>query len=111
MKFYLAIPLVLLAMLITASGIAAVSRGWVPSWNRRRVRAPRVYGWGQLVVALALCWQLVFELAVSDDAQPAGTLIGSAILVAGLVVMLVSQLTGDSRKGDGTPEDRRIRRR
>ena len=104
MKFYLAIPLVLLALLISASAVAAITRGWVLPWNRRRVHSPKVYGWGQLVVVLALCWQLVFDLAVSDsDAQPVGTLIGSGILIAGLVVMLVSQLARDSRKGDGTP--------
>ncbi|MGW1762202.1 hypothetical protein [Streptomyces mirabilis] len=104
MKLYLAVPLVLLALLIAASGLAAVTSGWVLPMNRRHVRAPRVYGWGQLVVAFALCWQLVFGLMISDsDVRPLGTLIGAAILLAGLIVMMVSQLAGGNRKGGGTP--------
>lgn len=104
MKLYLAVPLVLLALLIAASGVGAVTSGWVLPMNRRHVRAPRIYGWGQLVVAFALCWQLVFGLMISDsDARPSGTLIGAAILLAGLIVMMMGQLTGGRRKGGGTP--------
>ncbi|MFI5976254.1 hypothetical protein [Streptomyces sp. NPDC051452] len=104
MKLYLAVPLVLLALLIAASGVAAVTSGWVLPMNRRHVRAPRIYGWGQLVVAFALCWQLIFGLMISDSgARPFGTVIGAAILLAGLVVMMVGQLVGGNRKGGGTP--------
>ncbi|MER5908261.1 hypothetical protein ABT150_51115 [Streptomyces mirabilis] len=104
MKLYLAVPLVLLALLIAASGLAADTGGWVLPMNGRHVRAPRIYGWGQLVVAFALCWQLVFGLMISDsDVRPLGTLIGAAILLAGLIVMMVSQLAGGNRKGGGTP--------
>lgn len=103
-KLYLAVPLVLLALLIAASGVAAVARGWVLPMNRRHVRAPRIYGWGQLVVAFALCWQLVFGLMISDSgARPSGTLIGAAILVAGFIIMMVGQLAGGNRKGGGRP--------
>ncbi|MFE4968948.1 hypothetical protein [Streptomyces sp. NPDC056660] len=104
MKLYLAVPLVLLALFIAASGVAAVTSGWVLPMNRRHVRAPRIYGWGQLVVAFALCWQLVFGVMISDSgARPLGTLIGAAILLAGLIVMMVGQLAGGNRKGGGTP--------
>ncbi|WP_044378712.1 hypothetical protein [Streptomyces noursei] len=100
MKLYLAIPLVLLALLIAASGVAAVSRGWVLPRNRRHVRATRVYGWGQLVMAFALCWQLVFGLVISDsDARPTGTLIGGMMMLVGLGVMIVAQRAGGCRKG------------
>ncbi|MGW2727249.1 hypothetical protein [Streptomyces sp. NPDC001494] len=99
MKLYFAVPLILLALLIAASGVAAVTRGWVLPMNRRHVRAPRIYGWGQLVVAFALCWQLVLGLIF---ARPSGTLIGAAILLAGLIVMMVGQLAGGNRKGGGT---------
>jgi hypothetical protein len=103
-KLYLAMPLALVALLIAASGVAAITRGWVLPMNRRHVRAPRVYGWGQLVLAFALCWQLVFGLLISDsDARPTGTLIGSAMLVAGILVMMMGQLAGGHRKGGGTP--------
>ncbi|MGV9456583.1 hypothetical protein [Streptomyces sp. NPDC003635] len=104
MKLYLAVPLVLLALLIAASGVAAVTSGWVLPMNRRHVRAPRTYGWGQLVVAFALCWQLVFGLMISDfGVRPFGTLMGAAMLFAGVVVMMVGQLAGGNRKGGGTP--------
>ncbi|MEU8620208.1 hypothetical protein [Streptomyces sp. NPDC048623] len=98
MNLYLAIPLVLAALLFVASGIAAVTRGWVLPMNRRHVRNTRVYGWGQLVVAFAFCWQLVFGLVISDSAAKAsGTVIGGVLLLAGLVTMLVGQLS----RGDG----------
>ncbi|GGS85556.1 hypothetical protein GCM10010254_01600 [Streptomyces chromofuscus] len=100
MKLYLAVPLVLVALLIAASGVAAVTSGWVLPMNRRHVRAPRMYGWGQLVVAFALCWQLVFGLMIGDSgARPSGTLIGAGILLAGLIVMMVGQLGGGDQKG------------
>ncbi|MGW5201630.1 hypothetical protein [Streptomyces spiralis] len=95
MKPYLAVPLALLALLIASSGAAAVTSGWVLPLNRRDVRAPRIYGWGQLVVAFALCWQPALGLMISDSgARPSGTLIGAALLLAGIVVMMVGQLAG-----------------
>jgi hypothetical protein len=103
-KLYLAMPLALLALLIAASGVAAVTRGWVLPMNRRHVRAPRVYGWGQLVLAFALCWQLASGVLISDSgARLAGTLIGDAMLLAGLLVMMIGQLAGGSRKAGRTP--------
>ncbi|MFJ6563982.1 hypothetical protein ACIQMV_29785 [Streptomyces sp. NPDC091412] len=65
MRLYIAIPFVLVASLYAAAGVAAVTRGWVPSWNRRRVRRARLHGWGQLVVAFGVCWQVVFGLVIS----------------------------------------------
>ncbi|MGW7404223.1 hypothetical protein ACWGI9_10875 [Streptomyces sp. NPDC054833] len=56
------------------------------------------YGWGQLVVAFAPCRQTVFGLLISDsDARPSGTLIGSATLLAGLIVMTVGRLAGGKK--------------
>ncbi|MEU9421180.1 hypothetical protein [Streptomyces sp. NPDC048272] len=104
MKLYLAAPLVLIALLIAASGVAAVTRGWVLPMNRRHVRSPRLYGLGQLVSAFALCWQVVFGLVISDaGTRHWGTLTGGAILVAGLMVMLAGQLAGGSRARADTP--------
>ncbi|MEV6330639.1 hypothetical protein [Streptomyces sp. NPDC051909] len=105
MKLYLAIPIVLAALLFTASGLAAVTRGWVLPMNRRHVRNTRVYGWGQLVVAFAFCWQVVFGLVISSSgARASGTVIGGVLLLAGLVTMLVGQLADGARKGgDAAP--------
>ncbi|MGW1729096.1 hypothetical protein ACWCQK_40420 [Streptomyces sp. NPDC002306] len=101
---YLALPLLLAALLIAAGGIAGITRGWVLPGNRRHVRSPRLYGWGQLVLAFALCWQLVFGMLMSDpDTRMLGTLTGGVMLLAGLIVMLVGQLAGGKRRSSGTP--------
>lgn len=104
MKPYLAVPLVLIALLVAASGTAALTRGWLLPTSRRHVRSPRVYGWGQLVLAFALLWQTVFGFVVGDPGARAwGTLIGSVLLLAGILVMMAGQLAGGRRKGDATP--------
>lgn len=104
MKLYIAIPVVLLALLVAASGVAAVTRGWVLPTNRRPVRRPRLYGWGQLVAAFALCWQMAFFWVISDiDIRQWGTLFGSALLLTGLILMMVSRRTGGNRQGSGPP--------
>ncbi|WP_250306617.1 hypothetical protein [Streptomyces sp. A 4/2] len=104
MKFYVAIPVVLLALLIAASGVAGVTRGWVLPTNRRPVRRPRLYGWGQLVGAFALCWQQVCFWVLSDpDTRQWGSLSGSVLLLTGLIVMMLSYRKGGNRRGSGTP--------
>ncbi|MFD0434931.1 hypothetical protein ACWEGX_11335 [Streptomyces chartreusis] len=104
MNPYIAIPLALVTLLIAASGVAAVTHAWMLPWNRRRVRSPRVHGWGQLVLAFALGWQLICGTLISDSGTRAtGTLIGSGLLLAGLIVMMVGQLAGRGRTSNGTP--------
>ncbi|MCZ4102940.1 hypothetical protein C8250_038995 [Streptomyces sp. So13.3] len=103
MNPYLALPLLLIASLIAAVGLAAVTRGWVLPRNRRHVRNPRLYGWGQLIVAFALCWQLVFGMLSRDPETRAwGTLTGAVMLVAGFIVAFMGQLTSSRRKGSST---------
>jgi len=104
MQLYVGLPLFLAALLIAASGVAAVTRGWVLPTNRKPVHRPRLYGWGQLVLAFALCWQAVFGLIIDDvGTRQWGTLTGSALLLAGLVVMMVSHRAPGNRQGTGTP--------
>ncbi|MEV5080069.1 hypothetical protein ACIQFZ_08925 [Streptomyces sp. NPDC093064] len=92
MRLHLAIPSVLLALLIAVSGVAAVARGWVLHWNRRSVYRVRLYGWGQLVVAFALCWQVVFGLVINGPyVRYWGAASGVAFMLAGLIVMAVGQ--------------------
>lgn len=104
MLLYLAIPSVLVALLFAASGVAAITRGWVLPWNRRHIRRVRLYGWGQLVAAFGLCCQVVFGLVISGiGIRQFGTLTGSGLLLTGLIVMGVSQLPGAKRQGSGMP--------
>ncbi|MGW3512329.1 hypothetical protein [Streptomyces sp. NPDC000994] len=103
MRLYLAIPLVLLALLIATSGVAAVTRGWVPPWNRRHVRRVRIHGCGQLVLAFALCWQVVFGLVISNPGiRSFGTMSGNGILLTGILLTSVSLRAGRNRQGCGT---------
>ncbi|WP_318841302.1 hypothetical protein [Streptomyces sp. SS1-1] len=95
---------VLVVSLIAASGVAAVTRGWVLPWNRRRVHRVRLYGWGQLGVALGLCCQVLFGLMIGDPGVRAlMTLTGGVLLLTGIIVMMVSQRPGAHRQGGGTP--------
>ncbi|MFE3902475.1 hypothetical protein ACFXPY_19665 [Streptomyces sp. NPDC059153] len=104
MKLYVVIPVVLMALLFAASGVAGITRGWVLPTNRRPVHHPRLYGWGQLMAAFALCSQQVFFWVPSDpDTRQWGALSGSALLLTGLIVMVVSYRTGGNRQGSGTP--------
>ncbi|MEW1719539.1 hypothetical protein [Streptomyces sp. NPDC093109] len=98
MKLYLLIPVALVALLIAASGIAAVSRGWILPVNRRTVHRPRLHGWGQLTIAVALCWQAGFFLAGDIDVRQFGTLSGSALLLAGIIVMTLSHRPGGDQR-------------
>ncbi|MFD6278820.1 hypothetical protein ACFWFI_25135 [Streptomyces sp. NPDC060209] len=99
MRLYLAIPVVLLALLIAASGVAAIAKGWVMPTYRRPVRRLRLFGWGQLVVALALCMQAFFLLAFSATAaRQWGSMTASLLLPAGLVVMAISQRAGGNQR-------------
>ncbi|MFF4144560.1 hypothetical protein ACFY0A_24930 [Streptomyces sp. NPDC001698] len=102
MELYLAVPLVLVALLVAAMGVAAVTRGWVPPWNRRQVRRVRLYGRGQLILAVALCLQ-AFRLVTSNPAiRSLGALFGSGLLLAGIFVTRASFRAGGNRQGSGT---------
>ncbi|OKJ93436.1 hypothetical protein AMK26_33570 [Streptomyces sp. CB03234] len=100
MQLHLAVPVVLLALLLAASGVAAVSRGWVLPTNRRQVRRPRLYGTGQLILALALCLQVVPLLVLRHSGiRQLGTLFGNVLLLTGIMVMMASHRTGRDRQG------------
>ncbi|WP_030269795.1 hypothetical protein [Streptomyces sp. NRRL B-24484] len=104
MKLYLSVPVLLVALLIAASGVAAVSRGWVLPMNRRHIHAPRRHGWGQLVTAFALCWQLFFVFVIdTPGTRQWGALSGTAMLLTGLAVMITAQRAPRKRNADRTP--------
>ncbi|MFH8286413.1 hypothetical protein [Streptomyces antibioticus] len=99
MKLYLIAAILLLASLFAASGIAAITRGWVLPWNRRHVHRLRLHGAGQLVAAFALCWQVAFGYLVGvSGIRQIGTLAGSALLLTGVLMMTADQFL-PRRKG------------
>ncbi|MFG3552632.1 hypothetical protein [Streptomyces sp. NPDC047725] len=94
MRLYLGISVIALALLIAASGVAAVTRGWVLPANRKPIRRPHLYGWGQLVIAIALGCQAAFGLMANGlDTRRWGALAGSVLMVTGILVIAVSQRT------------------
>ncbi|MFF3897378.1 hypothetical protein ACFYY3_30275 [Streptomyces sp. NPDC001812] len=101
MRLYLAIPSVVMALLIAASGVAAVTRGWVPPWLRSSVRRVRLYGLGQLVVAFGLCWYAASWTVFSDSEWGNG--FGFPLMATGSILMVVSRNTGRNRQGTGMP--------
>jgi protein-S-isoprenylcysteine O-methyltransferase Ste14 len=104
MRLCLGISVVLLALLIAASAIAAITRGWVLPTNRKPIRRPQLYGWGQLIIAIALCCQGVFGLMTDDlDTRQWGTLTGSVLMVTGIIVIAVSQRTAGHRQRSSAP--------
>ncbi|NEC23876.1 hypothetical protein [Streptomyces parvus] len=99
MRLYLGISVILLALLIAASGVAALTRGWVLPTGRKHVTRPRLYGWGQLVVAVALCCQVTFGLmTIGFASRQWGTLTGSALMVTGVLVIAMSQRAAGHRE-------------
>ncbi|MFH8803929.1 hypothetical protein ACH4F6_30765 [Streptomyces sp. NPDC017936] len=66
MRLYLGTPVVLPALPIAASDVAAMTRDRVLPTHRKPVRRPQLHGCGQLVIAIALCRQAVFGLMADD---------------------------------------------
>ncbi|MFF3558670.1 hypothetical protein ACFYXS_01285 [Streptomyces sp. NPDC002574] len=100
MELYWDVALVVIGSLYAASGVAAITRGWVFPWSRRHVGRLRLYGGGQLVLAFALCWQGLFGTVIGDpDARSTGSVIGSVTVVAALFV--INRGYGDGRRSGG----------
>ncbi|MFB7324434.1 hypothetical protein [Streptomyces sp. NPDC056190] len=106
MTVYMAIPGVLMALLFAASGVAGITRGWVPPrlpTNRRPVHRPRLYGWGQLVCAFGILGSGVFWLVLTDpDIRPWGALFSNVLGLTGIILMMMGQYMGRNRQGSGT---------
>ncbi|MFE4421361.1 hypothetical protein [Streptomyces sp. NPDC056817] len=102
MEFQLAIPVsaipVLGALVFAASGVAAVTRGWVPSGYRDSVRRVGLNGWGQLLVAVGLGCQVVLSHVMSWPGIWQALVCGP-LLLAGIALMMVSRRAGGDRQG------------
>ncbi|MFF8601093.1 hypothetical protein ACF065_18365 [Streptomyces sp. NPDC015232] len=104
MQLYLAVALAVAALLVAASGVAAIARRRVLPVNRRPVHRPRLHGWGQVTVAAGLLAQALFGLPNGDiGTRQWGTLTGSALLLAGVVTIAISHRPGGDRRQQDTP--------
>lgn len=83
------------ALLFAVSGTVTLRTGFVPPWLRHRVRKVALYGWAQVIMAGSFALQSAGGFA----GEPAAvSLLGIAALLsllAGLVLLLVSQLARD----------------
>ncbi|MFJ9643222.1 hypothetical protein ACWEPM_31420 [Streptomyces sp. NPDC004244] len=88
---YLALPVGAVALLLAASGTAALVRAWIPPWQRRYIVRPRLFGWAQLFVAAGLGIQLIGLLAVDAAYRPVITMPGVVVLLLALVLTTRAQ--------------------
>ncbi|MFJ9523187.1 hypothetical protein ACIRPK_33705 [Kitasatospora sp. NPDC101801] len=92
MKLYIAIPVLAFSLFFLVTGLAAVIRGWLLPTSRRHVHNPRLHGWGQLLMALALTWQVLIRLAGGDTGPlPRGLITGGGLQLTGLILLFISQ--------------------
>lgn len=81
----------LTALLIALCGVAALGWGWLPSWRRRAIVRPRLFGWAQLTNAAALVVHLVGDLLIQDPyVRSTVTMSGAWVLVLGCLLNVQS---------------------
>ncbi|WP_328666087.1 hypothetical protein OG905_03370 [Streptomyces sp. NBC_00322] len=85
MNGYLLVPSVVVGTLIAASGIAAIRTGWLPKWQRRYIQRPRLWGYGQLLMAAYLGLQVTFGVLAEPDARFVGSGVVLVFIAAGLL--------------------------
>ncbi|WP_190012994.1 hypothetical protein [Streptomyces lucensis] len=92
MHTYLVIAGALAVGLMAASGIAAVTTGWVAPFARRRILRPRLWGYGQLSGAAgASLWMFLGVFRARFDAVP---LVGWFVFMGSLGVQMLAQRPG-----------------
>ena len=96
---YFAVPIGVMALLLAASGVATLSRGWLLPWQRRHIVRPRLFGWAQLLIAAALGVQLVGLLVVDSAYRSAVTMPGVVGLLFALVLSTRAQRPPRTRRG------------
>ncbi|AKL64345.1 hypothetical protein [Streptomyces sp. Mg1] len=79
------------ALLLAGSGIATLSRGWLLPWQRRHIVRVRLFGWAQLLIAIALGTQLIGLLAVDSVYRTVFTMPGTVMLLFALVLITRAQ--------------------
>nr|WP_246619873.1 hypothetical protein [Streptomyces corallincola] len=97
---YVKVLLAVVVLLLAASGIAALTRGWVLPRNRHLIRSTRLYGAGQLLMAGAIGCQLYFGAFRGDSTW---TLVGALLLLIAFGVLLRAQSGTDRTDHAGSP--------
>jgi hypothetical protein len=87
MPLYIGLPLGLMALLVAFGGVASLGWGWLPPWWRQRIARPQLFGWSQLIIAVALVIQLAGALLDKTGA----TLFGAAVLLFGILLLAQAQ--------------------
>lgn len=80
---------------VAAVGIVSVVTGWVPRWERRRVRRPRLWGYGALVSAGGM--SVFVFLGPFDDTLSSRTVLtfaGLAVWALGAAVQMMARRPG-----------------
>lgn len=93
MSSYLGIPSVVLGILLLISGIAAIRTGWTFRRQRRHIQRPAVFGWAQIMMATALFIQAASLLSDDTAVRSTVSLAGMGLLLAGLLVSVVAQMS------------------
>ncbi|MEW2493169.1 hypothetical protein AB0942_06360 [Streptomyces nodosus] len=77
---------------VAAVGMVSVVTGWVPRWERRKVRRPRLWGYGALVSAVGM--SVFVFLGPFDDTLSSRTVLafaGLAVWVLGAAVQMMAR--------------------
>ncbi|MFE4308757.1 hypothetical protein [Streptomyces sp. NPDC056891] len=96
MPWFLLVPSVL-GVLLVAGGVAAIRTGWILPFQRRRVHRTELFGWAQLVMAVAFGAQAVGQLLGEREARYVLGVVTVLALLSGLVLATVAQRPSPDR--------------
>ncbi|MER6033558.1 hypothetical protein ABT133_06550 [Streptomyces sp. NPDC001835] len=92
MNTFLVIAGALAVALMAASGLAAVTTGWVAPFGRRRVLRPKLRGYGQLLgAAAASLWMFLGVFPARFDVLP---LVAWVVFMGSLGIQMLAQRPG-----------------
>ncbi|MGW5423670.1 hypothetical protein [Streptomyces sp. NPDC003943] len=92
MSSYIAIPSAVIGIALVVCGTAALRAGWILPWLRGQVVRPALHGSGQLLMGAALLAHAGSALAAGAGVRVAVSLLGTGLLLVGIVLLFVSQL-------------------
>ncbi|MFF3837727.1 hypothetical protein [Streptomyces sp. NPDC001930] len=96
MSWFLVVPSVL-GVLLVVGGVAAIRTGWILPFQRRRVHRTELFGWAQLVMAVAFGAQTAGQLLGEGEAGYVLGVVTMIALLGGLVLAIVAQRPSPDR--------------